>query len=77
VLLDRDETGRLVETTRWIVLGKAETEGSVALSDAGLNEVDEELASDALVPAGGNDYNGQFERVRHFGSRSLSAEVSD
>jgi hypothetical protein len=42
VLLDRDEAHRLVKATRWIVLDDAVTRGAVSLSNAGLDEVDEE-----------------------------------
>ena len=63
VLLDRDEAGRLVEATRWIVLGDAETHGSVSLSNAGLDEVDEEPSSDPLVSTGGDDCDRQFGHI--------------
>ena len=63
MLLDRDEASRLVKATRWIVLGDAETHGSVSLSNAGLDEVDEEPSSDPLVPTGGDDCNRQFGHI--------------
>jgi len=46
VLRDWGEASRLAKATRRIVLGGAETHGAVALSNAGLDEVDEEPPSD-------------------------------
>ncbi len=63
VLLDGDEASRLVKATRWIVLDDAETHGSVSLSNAGLDEVDEEPSSDPLVPTRGDDCNRQFGHI--------------
>jgi len=63
MLLDEDEASRFVEATRRIVLGDAETQCSVSLGDAGLDEVDEKSSSDPLVPTGGDDCNGQFGHV--------------
>ena len=60
VLLDQNEASRLVKATSRIVLGDAETHGEVPLSNAGLDEVDEEPPSDPLVPTGGDDCNRQF-----------------
>src|SRR5581483_12358355 len=51
------------EAGRWIVLGDAEAQGSESLGDAGLDEVDEEPASDPLVPAGRDHCDGQFGHV--------------
>src|SRR5438552_19051235 len=61
--LDQDESSRLVEATRWIVLGDAETQGSASVGNAGLYEVAEEPSSDPLVPTGGDDRNRQFGHI--------------
>jgi len=63
VLLDRDETSPLVKAARWIVLGDAETDGWVSLSNTGLDEVDEEASSDPLVATGGDDCDRQFGHI--------------
>jgi len=60
VFLDRDEAIRRVQIARWIVLRNAETYGWVSLSNAGLDEVNEEPTSDPLVPAGRDDCDRQF-----------------
>ncbi|MEY2452539.1 MAG: hypothetical protein QOD92_2113, partial [Acidimicrobiaceae bacterium] len=52
--LDQDEASRLVQATRWIVLGDAETQSSASVSNAGLDELAEEPSSDPLVPTGGD-----------------------
>ena len=61
--LDQDESSRLVEATRWIVLGDAETQGSASVGNAGPDEIAEEPSSDPLVPTGGDDCNRQFGHI--------------
>ena len=61
--LDRDEATRLVQAARWIVSGDAETQAWVSLSNAGLDEVNEEPPSNPLVPTGGDDRNRQFGHI--------------
>ena len=55
MLLDRDEADRLVEATRWILFGHAETQSRVSLPNTGVDEVDEEPTTNPLVPPGRDD----------------------
>jgi hypothetical protein len=63
VLLHVDEADRLVEASRRIGFGNAETQRWVSLGNAGPDEVDEEPSSDPLVPTGGDDSDRQFRDV--------------
>ena len=63
MLLEMHEANRLVEATRWIVLGDAETEGSVSLIDADFDEIDEEPSADSLAPAPRDGRDRQFGNV--------------
>src|SRR4051812_19770111 len=63
MLLDENESSRLVEAARWIVLGDAETQGAVSVGNAGLDEGAEEPSSDPLLPTGGDDSNRQFGHI--------------
>lgn len=63
MLLDEDEASRLVESTRWVVLGDAETQGSASLGNAGFDQSDEKPSSDPLVSTRGDDCNGQFGHI--------------
>ena len=60
MLLDRDEADRLVEAARRILFAHAETQSRVSLSNAGVDEVDEEPATDPLVPTRRDDCDRQF-----------------
>ena len=60
MLLDRDKASRLIEATRWILFADAETHGWVSLSNARLDEVNEEPSSNPLVPTGRDDCDRQF-----------------
>jgi hypothetical protein len=60
VLLDRDEADRLVEATRRILFGDAETQSRVSLTHTGVDEIDEEPTADPLVPTGRDDCDRQF-----------------
>ena len=50
MLLELAEANRLVEPACWIVLVHAEAQSCVPLSNACLDEVDEEPSSNPLVP---------------------------
>src|SRR5579884_1680834 len=60
---ERDETARLVQAACWIVLGDAQTQGSVPLTHAGRDEVCEEPSADPFVSTGGDYGNCQFGDV--------------
>jgi hypothetical protein len=59
-LLDRHEADRLVEATRRIPFGHAETESRVSLANTGVDEVDEEPPANSLVSTGRDDCDRQF-----------------
>ncbi len=59
-LLDSDEADRLVEAARWIGFAHAETQSPVSLANTGVDEVDEEPATNPLVPTGRDDCDRQF-----------------
>ena len=61
--LDIDEANRLVEATSRVTVVDAETEGPVSLSNARLDEVDEEPSSDPLVPTGRDDCDRQLRDI--------------
>ena len=61
--LDRDEADRLVEGTRWILFGDAETQSWVSLTNARVDEVDEEPTTNPLAPSGRDDCDRQFGDV--------------
>lgn len=51
---------RLVEATRWIVLGNTKADGRVALSDAGVDEVVQERPSYPLPAMRRDDSDGEL-----------------
>lgn len=60
---DRLEANRLVEATRWVVVVHAEAQSRMPLSNAGLDEADEEPSSDPLVTTRRDDSDRQFGDV--------------
>ncbi len=62
-MLDRLEANRLVEATRWVVVVHAEAQRRMPLSNAGLDEPDEEPSSDPLVTTRRDDSDRQLGDV--------------
>jgi hypothetical protein len=63
MLLDEHEASRLVEATRWVVLGDAETQGSASLGNASFDQAEQKPSSDPLVSTRGDDCNGQLRHI--------------
>ena len=61
--LDRDEAIRFVQATRGVIASDAETQRSASLSNAGLDEVNEESSSDPLMPPGRDDRDRKFRDI--------------
>ena len=62
-MLDRLEANRLVEATRWVVVVHTEAQSRMPLSNAGLDEADEEPSSNPLVTTRRHDSDRQFGDV--------------
>ena len=70
VLFDMDKAHRLVEPARWIRFGHAETHSPVPLTNTGMDQFDEEPATDPLVPTRPDDCDGQFGDI--FGDEAVA-----
>lgn len=71
-MLDRDKATRLVEAARWIVTVDAEADGSVSLSDAGLDEVSEEPPSNTFVPSSRDDRDREFGDILGYEAMTMA-----
>lgn len=63
MLLDQHEPNGLVEPTRWVVLGDAQTEGTATLGDARLDQIGEKTSSNTGMPVRVDDCDGQFGHI--------------
>ena len=62
-MLDRLEANRLVQVTSWVVVVHAEAQSRMPLSNAGLDELDEEPSSDPQATTWRDDGDGELGDV--------------